>query len=41
MVKDNIYLGGASKQIAPFLKKCASKNTPMHPIPRIGLADGK
>ena len=38
MVKNNIWLGGASKQNAPFLKTFAPKNAPMPLMSRIGPA---
>ena len=38
MVKNGIWLGGASKQNAPFLKKIAPKNAPMPLMSRIGPA---
>ena len=37
MVKNDICLGGSSKQNATFLKKIAAKNAPMPLMPRIGL----
>ena len=37
MVKNDICLGGSSKQNARFLKKIAAKNVPMPLMPRIGL----
>ena len=36
MVKNGIWLGGASNQNALFYEKCAPKNTPMSSLPRIG-----
>ena len=36
MIKNNICLGGKSKQSAFFFEKCAPKNTPMPPLSRIG-----
>ena len=36
MVKNDIWLRGASKQNAPFLKTFAPKNTPMSLMSKIG-----
>ena len=36
MVKNDICLGGSSKQNAPFLKKITPKNAPMPLMSRIG-----
>ena len=36
MVKNDICLGGASKQNAVFFRKCALKSAPMPPMSRIG-----
>ena len=44
MIKNDIYLGGGSKQNALFSKKYALKNAPMPPMSRIGpdiCANGK
>ena len=38
MVKNDICLGGASKQNAPFLKKFAQKSAPMSLMSRISPA---
>ena len=35
MVKNNICLGGANKQNAPFSEKCVPKNAPMPSLSRI------
>ena len=36
MVKNDMWLGGASKQNVPFLKTSAPKNAPMPLMSRIG-----